>query len=531
LGIAPSNGQTDDQRETIAFLSASSTHGGADVERIETHASIVFLAADRAWKLKRAVRYDFLDFSTASRRGTLSHAEFEINRRTAPELYLRVVPVTRAADGRLALGGPGAPVDWVIEMRRFDQEALFDRLAAGHALDLGLMAPLARAIARLHRGADVRRDQGGVAGMAWIVDGNAGDLGRASAGVIGQAACDQLHVETRAALDRTADRLEARRSAGFVRQCHGDLHLGNIVLFHGVPTLFDGIEFNDRLSCIDVAYDVAFLVMDLRKRGLMRHANSVWNAYLRETADFESATLLPLFLSCRAAVRAKTSLAAAELESDAARREVLHETAREYFRLAVEMIRPPAPLVIAIGGLSGSGKSVLAQALAPDTGPAPGAVILRSDEVRKSLFGVAPESRLGAEAYSDEVSRRVYGELAQRAAIVVSAGQAVIVDAVFLRSRDRTAIEDRARQIGVPFAGLWLDAPESVLAHRVTRREGDASDADASVVRAQIGKPVDSVAWTRIDAETTEDIVLARARTARRHLAAPKQVSSNQGIS
>jgi predicted kinase len=147
------------------------------------------------------------------------------------------------------------------------------------------------------------------------------------------------------------------------------------------------------------------------------------------------------------------------------------------------------------------------------------------------LFGVAPESRLGAEAYSDEVSRRVYGELAQRAAIVVSAGQAVIVDAVFLRSRDRTAIEDRARQIGVPFAGLWLDAPESVLVHRVTRREGDASDADASVVRAQIGKPVDSVAWTRIDAETTEDIVLARARTALRHLAAPKQVSSNQGIS
>ncbi len=202
--------------------------------------------------------------------------------------------------------------------------------------------------------------------------------------------------------------LDARRQSGFVRQCHGDLHLRNIVLLDGRPTLFDGVEFNDEIACTDVFYDLAFLLMDLWRRQLPRHANVVMNRYLSETGDADGLSLLPLFLSCRAAVRAKTSATAARLQSDAGQRESLQSLARQYLAMAGELLHPPRPSLIAIGGFSGSGKSTLALSLAPHVGAVPGAVVLRSDEIRKRLSGVSPLEHLDASGYSPLVNERVY---------------------------------------------------------------------------------------------------------------------------
>jgi aminoglycoside phosphotransferase family enzyme/predicted kinase len=499
------------QAEVIALLSSPATHGGAPVDRIETHSAIVFLAGERAWKMKRAVRYEYLDFGDVDRRRELCEAEVRINRRTSAGLYHGVVAVTRESDGSLRLGGRGEPVEWVIEMSRFAQDDLFDRLAARGVLDLDLMRALAAAIAQFHRGAQRRTDHGGSAGMRWVVEGNARDLAAMGAGVLDPALCSALATESLETLERCASLLDDRRAAGYVRQCHGDLHLRNIVLWQGVPTPFDAVEFNDEIACVDVLYDLAFLLMDLSKRGLPRHANLVWNDYLAETLDLGGLALVPLFLSCRAAVRAKTSLVAAGLQSDEARRGELQVLAREYLRMALELLRPPPPCLIAIGGFSGTGKSSLAWALAPSVGGAPGALLLRSDAIRKRLCGVPELTHLGDAGYASDISRRVYETLAERATLALRAGRSVIADAVFARPADRSAIEAAAARARAPFAGCWLEAPEHVLLERVAGRERDASDADAGIVRRQLSEGVGPLSWDRVDASAGAGVVLERA--------------------
>jgi uncharacterized protein len=501
---------TEDQSEVIAFLGASATHDGASVEVIETHASIVFLAGLRAFKLKRAVYYDYLDFSTADRRRLMCEAEARINRAAAPHLYRGVVAVTRESDGTLVLGGTGRPIDWLIEMTRFDQEGLFDRLAARGALALDLMPRLAAAIARFHAAAEVRRDHGGARGMAWVIDGNSASFAEEGHGILEPAACDDLVEHSQTLLLRWGALLDARRDQGQVRQCHGDLHLRNIVLTDGSPTLFDAVEFNDEIACTDVLYDLAFLVMDLWRRRLPRHANAVWNEYLARTDDLGGVALMPLFLSCRAAVRAKTSVTASRLQSDAARRHELCDAAAEYLAMARRLLTPPSPCLIGVGGLSGSGKSTLAKRVAPLVAAVPGAVIIRSDVVRKRMCGVDPSERLGAAGYTPEVTQRVYAEVMHRATEVLSGGHAVIVDAVMARPADRGALEQIAARAQVPWLGLWLDAPESVLISRVDRREADPSDADRAVVQQQFNQGTGPLTWHRLDA-TEGPEALARA--------------------
>ena len=502
---------TEDQSGVISFLADPSTHGGAAVECIDTHASIVFLAGARAYKLKRAVRFDYLDFSTSERRRVLCEAEVRLNRRTADTLYRGVIAVTQQADGSYALGGDGAPVDWVVEMNRFPQDALFDRLASKGALDLELMTPLADAIVQLYRAAERRADHGGRAGMSWVIEGNAAGFADFGRGCLDTSTVERVTTDARRALDQRADLLERRRLAGFVRQCHGDLHLRNIALLDGKPTLFDGVEFNDEISCIDVLYDLAFLLMDLWRRKLPRHANVVWNRYLAEDADFDGIPLMPLFLSCRAAVRTKTSATAAQLQTDAGRRADLHATARDYLAMAEQLLHPSGASVVAIGGFSGSGKSTLALGLAPSVGSVPGAVVLRSDETRKRLCGVPLLQRLGPEDYSPQVSERVYTSLAERAAQVLRGRHSVIVDAVFARPAHRRAIEEVAAAASVPFIGLWLDAPEPLLIERTTQRRNDPSDADAVVVRMQRNQNTGDLSWHRIDASVPVASVLSAA--------------------
>jgi aminoglycoside phosphotransferase family enzyme/predicted kinase len=499
---------TEDQTDVIAFLAAPSTYGTATVDRIDTHSAIVFLAGERAYKLKRAVHFDYLDFSTVERRRAMCEAELRLNQRTAPDLYLGVVPITRTPARAFALAGSGPAVDWVVEMRRFAKEALFDRLAAAGRLDLELMSPLAAAIAEFHRIAEPRTDRGGKAGMEWVIEGNAQGFAEYGRDVLDPLACQRLTDASRAELDTRGGLLDERRASGVVRHCHGDLHLRNIVLLDGRPTLFDGVEFNDDIACVDVLYDLAFLLMDLWRRGLPRHANAVWNRYLEDGADLNGSRVMPLFLSCRAAVRAKTSATAARLQTDGGRQKELGAVAREYLVMAETLLHSPGPCLVAIGGYSGTGKSTLALGLAPSVGGVPGAIVIRSDVIRKRLSGVSPLDRLGPEGYSSEMSERVYATVAERAAKAIREGHSAIVDAVYARPGDRQAIERVAADVAVPFAGIWLEAPQTTLITRVEQRRGDASDADAGVIRLQHRDGTGVMEWHRVEASRPPGVVL-----------------------
>lgn len=497
---------TEDQTEVIACLARSDTYGPecTGVQRIDTHSAIVFLAGTRALKLKRAVRYDYLDFSTADLRRRLCEAEVTLNRRTAPGIYRGVARVTRESDGQLALDGRGTPVEWLVDMRRFDDAALCDRLAARGELSLESMGALAAAIAKLHADAERRNDRGGSAGMQWVVDGNLASFEEFSS-VFSADARALLATRSARALALARPLLDTRRSKGFVRQCHGDLHLRNIVLLDGTPTLFDAVEFNDAIACTDVFYDLAFLPMDLWRRGLSRHANLALNDYVRRTVDREGLALLPLFLSCRAAVRAKTSATAAGLATDQLSAQGLIDGARGYMDLALAFLEPAPASLIAIGGLSGSGKSTVAASVAPLVGRAPGALHVRSDVIRKQLQGVEPLTRLPVSAYGSDVTAKVYAEMRHVTAESLAAGHSVICDGVFAAGSERDALADVAAAAHVPFVPIWLEASAPTLVGRVQSRHADASDANEDVVRMQLAHGAGAPEWTPVNAEGDAD--------------------------
>jgi aminoglycoside phosphotransferase family enzyme/predicted kinase len=494
------NTVSEEQAAVLTWLSDPASHAGRPaVERIDTHSASVFLAGARAYKVKRAIRYSFLDYSTLELRRRACEAELRLNRRTAPRLYLEVVPVTRSADGRFAFGGAGAAVEWLLVMERFPQEQLLDRLATAGGIPARLASTLADRIAEFHAAAAPTPHRGGADAMRAVVDDNTRAF-EAAGPQIDAVAARAVTIGCEREIDDWQGVLDRRRANGSVRQCHGDLHLRNIVLIDGQPTLFDAIEFNDDFACIDVWYDVAFLLMDLLARGLAAQANVVMNQYLFRTGDLGGMPLLPLFLGCRAAVRAKTSLAAAALAADAARREGQVARAHEYLALATRVLTPVPARLIAIGGLSGTGKSTLAAALAAATGTPPGAVVLRSDVVRKALFHLAPEQRLGPDGYTAEATREVYRALLMRASDALAAGTSVVVDATFLAADQRREVAALAGAAAVPFTGLWLEAPTATLASR-----HDASDATAEVLARQQAADAGDITWTRLDASRAID--------------------------
>ncbi|WP_448205515.1 bifunctional aminoglycoside phosphotransferase/ATP-binding protein [Azospirillum sp. sgz302134] len=487
------------QEEVATFLGDPRSHGDAAVRRVDTHAAMVFLAGERAYKLKRAVRYPYLDFSTVERREAACRAELALNRRTAPTLYLDVLPVVRRADGGLALGGEGVALDWVVVMRRFPDEALLDRMAERGALTDALMRDLADAVAAFHQSAQPRPDGGGAEAMRAVVEGNIAEL-RDRPALFAPERVERLAEHSADALARLAPLMEERRRAGFVRHCHGDLHLRNIVLLDGKPTLFDGIEFDESFAVIDVAYDLAFLLMDLEQRDLRGFGNAVLNRYVEATGDVGGLALLPLFLSARAAIRAKVAAAAAAVQPDRDVAAGLEREAVAHLDHALRALEPPPTRLVAVGGLSGTGKSLLARSVAPALGPEPGAVVLRSDVLRKRRFGVAETDRLPPEAYRPEVTALVYADLVERARAVLAAGHAAVVDAVHARPEERAAIAAAAREAGVRFDGLWLEAPLDVRVARVSARRGDASDATAEVVLRQDAYEIGAMTWLRVDA-------------------------------
>jgi len=488
---------TQDQGAAIAFLAELAEREGGERERIDTHAAIVFLGGEFAWKLKRAVWFPFLDFSTPEKRRAACEAEVRLNRRTAPEIYLDCRPIARKADGSLELGGEGEPVDWVVVMRRFDQALLFDRMAERGALTAGHITELADEIADFHAAAEARPDYGGAAAIRWIVEDDIAEMASMPE-TFGEAAVKALQHLSDDSLARYAGLLDERRQAGFVRHCHGDLHLRNIFIWKGRPALFDCLEFDEKLSCIDVLYDLAFLLMDLEHRGRRDFANLALNRYLQRTGDLGGLAAMPLFLSCRAAIRAKVEASGALMQQDQAAAEGMRAAARDYLSLATAFLAPHAPMLIGVGGESGSGKSTVAAAAAPRLGGAPGALILRSDVTRKRLFGCRMEDPLPQEAYSRDATARTYGRLIEDAKAALAAGMTVIADAVYADPAEREALEQAAREAGAAFRGFWIDVPLEVRVERVSGRRGDASDATVEFLRAHPAREQGPMNWTRV---------------------------------
>lgn len=502
------------QQRVFDFLGDPATHGGAPVRRIDTHAASVFLAGERALKVKRAVRFPFLDYSTLAKRKAACEAELCVNRPFAPELYLGVIAITEAADGALSIGGPGEPVEWAVEMRRFDESRTLDHLAERGEIDAALATRLADTVAAAHAGAKVVRDGGWLDSFAEIIAQNEQEL-RQFPAIFDADAADALANDTRAAFERARPLMHEREAQGFVRRGHGDLHLGNIVMIGDAPTLFDAVEFSDAIATGDVFYDLAFLIMDLLHRRLDETANAVLNRYLQATGrgeDVDALSLLPLFLSVRAAIRAKVAAARVRQVADGDSGGIAAR-ANAYFALAQRLIRPPPPMLVAVGGLSGTGKSVLARALAPAIGPPPGAVVLRSDVERKVLFGVAETSRLPPEAYKAEVNRTVYETLERKAARVLAAGHSVVVDAVYAREGERRAIRavSDGGPAGVRFAGLFLDLDLAARKKRLGARVNDASDATADTADIQERYDLGDLDWAVIDASGPPDETFRRA--------------------
>ncbi len=493
-----------EQAKTVAFLSQGAAYGDPElpVDRITTHISHLFLAGDRVYKLKRAVKLPYVDFSTVALRHAACLRELEFNRRLAPDLYEAVVPVTRTADG-FSLDGVGDAVDWIVRMRRFDQECLLERLAQHDGLTSDTLRALGDEIARFHALAEPVPKAGGAAILERIIEGNAKAFAACPPEAFTPDSVGRLQDACIRALRAVAATVDRRSAAGKVRRCHGDLHLGNICLIGKRPVLFDCIEFSDTLATIDVLYDLAFLLMDLCHRGLRAEANTVFNRYLDRADESDGLAAFPLFMALRAAIRAHVAVA-----RDPSR----IAEAQTYFDLASDLLQPAPPRLIAIGGLSGTGKSTLAYRLAPETGRMPGARVLRSDVIRKRLFGLAPEERLGANAYTPAVTGRTYATLLGEARAVLESGQAVIVDAVSAQPEERARIREVAEAAQVPFTGLWLEAPEAILEGRVGARAGDASDADVGVLRRQLGYDLGALDWARVDVSGSIEQAVERAR-------------------
>jgi uncharacterized protein len=507
-----------DQKNLGIFLGRPETYGLLSpqlVDRIETHASVVFLAGPHAYKIKRAVKYPFLDFSTLEQRHAALLNELRINRRTAPQLYLEVLPITRGKDGAFHLGGTkdtaGTVAEWALKMRRFPQEKLYEQLGDRQNLSRNHMRRLADVIAAFHAAADrLLTSAHAVLSLAEVLRDNQAAFA-ARPDIFPPDEAEALAQASDAQLAALSPLLRARARGGYVRHCHGDLHLRNIVEIDGAPVLFDALEFDDRLATIDVLYDLAFLLMDLGKRGLRSHANTVLNAYLDNvgsSGNLLGLAALPLFLSLRAAVRAKVELLRAEKIAQGKAEQAKAE-ARAYFALARKFLVPPPPRLVAIGGLSGSGKSTIASALAPMIGAYPGAVHVRSDVERKRLFGIPPEARLPASAYTQAVSDQVYAMCRKLARLALEAGHSAIVDAVHAKPEERAAIRALAAETGAAFTGLWLDAPAETMRERVAAREGDASDATPEVVEAQLAYDLGRMDFEMIDAPGSVDDVTA----------------------
>lgn len=475
--------------ELRRFLLNPLSHGltTGDVRHIETHISEVFLAGNRAYKVKKPVQLPFLDFSTPAKRRAMCEREVLLGQRYAPMLYEGVTIIGREG-GSFNFTGRGEVVDYAVRMRRFGDSDLWSHQITTGSLTDDAVANLTRTIAVFHRAAELRPEWGDFEMVRTQIKRNLDEI-----------PCEHRHRafdELGRRLDGELERLKpliAQRGATHVRAIHGDLHLGNIAVFDGEPLPFDGIEFNAELGSGDVWSDLAFLAMDLTAHGRPDLATRAINTYLEESDDFAGVPLLPLYAAHRALVRAKIHLLSG---SDADDPEIVDR----YIDTAVDALTPRSRHLIAVGGLSASGKTTLARALAAKLG----AVVVRTDVIRKHILGLRPLDTAPESGYTAAVSKQVYAGLLARARSIAPRGGVIILDGVHHLPEERAASEALAAELHAPFIGLWCTVPKEVALQRVELRTNDASNAHRGVIERQYSDPPIDTEWLHLD--TSGDI-------------------------
>jgi len=476
--------------DLIAALSdpAAYREPGEDVEVHETHISTIFLTGDFAYKVKRPVRTDFLDYSTLEKRYELCHEELRLDRRYAEDLYLDVVPIC-LVDGQVRVEAEGEPIEYAVKMRRFPQSALLSERLDRGKLTTSQVHQLAVEIAKFHRQAERGNEQlatgwpdfvrGNFQQMLDTIEPDAEDDARSLVHVLRQWSEEYV--------TRHDDDFRRRVKEGFIRECHGDLHLQNVVLWRGRLVPFDGIEFNPRMRWIDVLCDSAFLVMDFAAHDHLDLARSFANAYLEQTGDYGSLATLRWYLAYRSVVRALVaSLRSNQQDVSSAQRQTAITDCHDHLGLAFRFTLKETPALWITHGVSGSGKSTLSELVVQRHD----CVRLRSDIERKRLFGLLPTDRPSSpKLYSEAATIATYNRLAELATAVFRSGYSVIVDATFLKATERLRFHELAEREGVSFAILDCHADTHTLRQRVAdrqQRNEDASDADVEVLEYQL---------------------------------------------
>jgi aminoglycoside phosphotransferase family enzyme/predicted kinase len=467
-------------------------HPVAELEVIETHISSVILTGEFAYKLKKPLDLGFLDFSSLEKRRHCCEEELRLNRRTAPDLYLDVAPVTRTVTGA-SICGDGPVIDYAVKMRQFRQQSLLSERQRHGTLTDDLLQRVGDVVAAFHERIPTAAEDSDFGSPAAVVAPMRENFRQIRA--VEPAKEDLrrlLEIErwTEEKFKRVQPVLAARKAGGHVRECHGDMHLGNVLEVGGKIVVFDGIEFNARLRWIDTISEVAFLVMDLEHAGERALGRRFLDTYLDATGDFAGLELLSFYKVYRAMVRAKVAgIQWRESGDPFVADHALVRQFRSYLDLAESYLKPGAPILIITHGLSGSGKSTLASGLL-DVLPA---LRVRSDVERKRLFGFNETDRSGSAPaggiYTAAATERTYARLADVARHIVSAGYHALVDAAFLRRGQRRQFRALAEALGVPMVILDLQADSATLVSRLDKRQAqghDASDADANILRSQL---------------------------------------------
>ena len=461
------------------------------VQLIQTHASFVLLTGDYTYKIKKPVNFGFLDYSTLEKRQHFCTEELLMNRRTAPEIYLEVLPIVQTGDSFKFgnnlhnITSPQIAIEYTVKMREFPQDSLFPSWLERGQLTEPIMADLGREVAKFHSTAisnSYIRTFGEVSQIRTAIDNNYLISQKYIGGPQTQIQYQETKDYTDAFFVENQELFNQRIANNKIRECHGDLHLRNIALWQDKILLFDCIEFNEPFRFVDVMYDVAFTVMDLESRGRRDLGNVFLNTYIEQTGDWEGVQVLPLYLSRQAYVRAKvTSLMLDDSSVSTAQKAEISQTAAHYYKLAWEYTKPRRGKLTLMSGLSGSGKSTVARYLATRTG----AIQIRSDAVRKHLGGIPLNERGGQDLYSDEMTAQTYGRLLELGIMLADRGWDVILDAKFDRQKLRTDAINLAKSHCLPLQIIYCTAPIEVLRERVQQRRGDIADATAELLNSQ----------------------------------------------
>lgn len=469
-------------------------HAVESVKVIETHISYVLLTGSYAYKIKKPLNLGFLDFSTLEKRLFYCNEELRLNRRLAPRIYLEVVPISGPAD-RPQVGGTAQAMEYAVKMVQFSQDGMLDALLQQDRLPAQRIDELAGIMAAFHETlapAEADSTYGSLETVRGFAVQNFDQIHAVRRDALDVSLVSSLREWTESELDLRKEDIQERRSGGFVRECHGDLHLGNVALMDGSIVVFDCIEFNPGLRWIDVMNEAAFMTMDLQARQRGDYSARLLNRYLEVTGDYGGMALFRFYLVYRAMVRAKVNwIRSHQDHMENAVRAQASEKYHRYLRLAQRYLGHPAPALIITHGLSGSGKTTFTQPVLE----ALGAIRIRSDIERKRLFQLPPEARtragIDAGIYSAGAGDRTYRRLADLAGVCLRAGWPVIVDAAFLERQRRDRFRRLAEEYDVPFLILDFRAGETALKARVLARSeaaSDASEADLAVLQHQIAR-------------------------------------------